>query len=323
MLHVCTQLNTCSLRCITYSHVPILISLCSSISTPRKLSAIVPKFYNSIKFSRKRTEYQYQREDQRKIPSPVVGATATSNRRHRANSCRSISQDESKYWSLSDRNRTKKSSTIDRTYDRRSDRKYGVSFDNFSTYPHSRMLPTVEPTLASTTYDYHVTQLERFLDEYRRLYTELAKMKETCDKFSREEELGDYLYDEYPKNRMRQNGGPQISQRECWYNLRSSSDKFDSRSSLRRHLSLKSRSFNNQIPSKSSSLERSVSFVPAAKYGSVKPAAVEDSITPKSILKKKNEESYNVIMPYISSTLPLRRNRIRRFSDSSAGNFFD
>lgn len=33
-------------------------------------------------------------------------------------------------------------------------------------------------------YDYHTAQLERFLEEYRTLHSELSKMKETCDSLS-------------------------------------------------------------------------------------------------------------------------------------------
>lgn len=35
--------------------------------------------------------------------------------------------------------------------------------------------------LASTTYDYHAAQLERFLEEYRSLQEQLSKMKQTCE----------------------------------------------------------------------------------------------------------------------------------------------
>ncbi|XP_072154520.1 uncharacterized protein [Bemisia tabaci] len=55
------------------------------------------------------------------------------------------------------------------------------------------ILNILEPTrtasrfsmIASTTYDYHAAQLERFLEEYRTLQVELTKMKESCDSFVR------------------------------------------------------------------------------------------------------------------------------------------
>lgn len=38
-------------------------------------------------------------------------------------------------------------------------------------------------------YDYHATQLEMFLDEYKRLQQQLCKMKETCDSIRKSEEV--------------------------------------------------------------------------------------------------------------------------------------
>ena len=41
--------------------------------------------------------------------------------------------------------------------------------------------------LASTTYDYHAAQLERFLEEYRSLQEQLSKMKQTCENIRQHE----------------------------------------------------------------------------------------------------------------------------------------
>lgn len=38
--------------------------------------------------------------------------------------------------------------------------------------------------VSPSSYDYHTAQLERFLEEYRTLHSELSKMKETCDSLS-------------------------------------------------------------------------------------------------------------------------------------------
>lgn len=213
---------------------------------------------------------------------------------------------------------------------------------------------SIEQSLASTTYDYHAAQLERFLDEYRRLHSELTKMKETCERFggSRAGSVLDLngagLLDSlgsavglaatpagsaglrYPslKGRLHRRSKSSLSERA-----------FDSRGgSLHRSLSAKSQR----------SFERSVSFVPTAATasgaaallkdcdGKATAASADDVVVPKSILKKKSDaecsygarvgyerRGYGRPAPYVSSTLPSKRTRVRRFSDSSMEGFFD
>ena len=44
--------------------------------------------------------------------------------------------------------------------------------------------------VSPTSYDYHAAQLERFLEEYRTLHSELSKMKDTCDSLRHPDPLG-------------------------------------------------------------------------------------------------------------------------------------
>ncbi|XKL66883.1 hypothetical protein PGB90_010303 [Kerria lacca] len=219
------------------------------------------------------------------------------------------SPDKDKYWIYSDYPSTKETPLLNNIYNGKSKN----SSVNYSTYSYSK--GTIEPSLATATYDYHAAQLERFLDEYRRLHSELTKMKETCDKFSQKESY-------FCKNTVSGRSYDSSSFRRR---------RFDSKTSLHRPLSSKSRSFDRPLPSKSCSFERSVSFVPALKDASVKTAGSDDIIIPKSILKKKNEQyyysydrkSYDHNIPYSSSTLPLKKSRLRRFSDSSVEGYFN
>lgn len=52
----------------------------------------------------------------------------------------------------------------------------------------------ISPTKASTTYDYHSAQLERFLHEYRQIHSELTKMKESCEKIDHQRKSVDKIH---------------------------------------------------------------------------------------------------------------------------------
>lgn len=230
--------------------------------------------------------------------------------------------DKDKYWTYSSNcSSTKETPLLNNIY-----KKSKNPHVNYSTY--SQPTKTIIEPVLSTTYDYHAAQLERFLDEYKRLHSELTKMKETCEKFSREEDLNKSITLYGSRNFDRR------------YRSRTSLDqpfgtssferRFSSRSSLHRSLTPKgASSFHQPLQSKSCSFERSVSFVPTLKDVSAKTTASDDVIVPKSILKKRNESyygydrKYDIDVPYNSSTLPLKKSRFRRFSDSSVEGFFD
>lgn len=282
------------------------------------------------------------------------------------------SPDKDRYWTYSNGGPSSSAQTASvsketpllNSFSRKS--KTNMSHVNYAAYSPLQNRTTsssIEQSLASTTYDYHAAQLERFLDEYRRLHSELTKMKETCERFGSRAGSGlDLstvgLFDDlgavsglsaaassirYPslKSRLHRRSKSSLSERP-----------YDSRGSLHRSLSAKSqRSFERPLQSKSCSFERSVSFVPTAattssastllKDSSAKAntASADDVVVPKSILKKKNDadyyyggratgvgfdrRTYGRTVPYMSSTLPLKRTRIRRFSDSSMEGFFN
>lgn len=225
------------------------------------------------------------------------------------------SPDKDKYWTYSSGCSTKETPLLNNIYYKKSKN----SYVNYSTYSQPKNM--MEPL--STTYDYHAAQLERFLDEYKRLHSELSKMKDTCEKVSREEDLNRSFYGSRNFNR-RYRSRTSLDQA---YGMSSFERRFDSRGSL--HRPMKSNSFDQPLQSKSCSFERSVSFVPTLKDASSKTTASDDIIVPKSILKNRNESfygydrKYDMDVPYNSSTLPLKKSRLRRFSDSSVEGFFD
>ncbi|XP_065206727.1 uncharacterized protein LOC135836067 [Planococcus citri] len=251
-------------------------------------------------------------------------ATPSSIRRSKNNSnwaypSLPTTPDKDKYWTYSANcNSTKETPLLNNIY-----KKSKNPHVNYSTYSQPKSI--IEPVL-STTYDYHAAQLERFLDEYKKLHSELTKMKESCVKFSREEDLNKCLYSSRNFDR-RYRSRTSLDQP---FSASSFERRFSSRSSLHRSLTPKSTSsFHQPLQSKSCSFERSVSFVPTLKDVSSKTTASDDVIVPKSILKKKNESyygydrKYDIDVPYNSSTLPLKKSRFRRFSDSSVEGFFD
>lgn len=226
------------------------------------------------------------------------------------------SPDKDKYWTYSSGScSTKETPLLNNIY-----KKSKNSYVNYSTYSEPKSI--IEPAL-STTYDYHAAQLERFLDEYKRLHSELTKMKETCDRFNRDDDLKSYYGSRNFERRYRSR-----TSLDQAYGASSFERRFSSRSSLHRPLASKGGSFDQPLQSKSCSFERSVSFVPTLKDASVKSTVSDDVIMPKSILKNRKESyyedrKYGMDVPYSSSTLPLRRSRLRRFSDSSVEGFFD
>ena len=100
------------------------------------------------------------------------------------------SPDKDRYWTYSgpasgghNASGTKETPLLNSFSARKS--KNHSSHVNYAAYsPPSRSQPAaaaagssiIEQSLASTTYDYHAAQLERFLDEYRRLHSELTKI---------------------------------------------------------------------------------------------------------------------------------------------------
>lgn len=244
------------------------------------------------------------------------------------------SPDKNKYWACSNSTThlAKETPLLNHIYNRKAAKNSSTLIDyETSSYSQAKTnsaninANSVEPALASTTYDYHATQLERFLDEYRRLQSELTRMKETCEKLSREELTERLLSSRNRHYRSRS----KLSLVDRPYDSGSFERRYGSRSSLHRSFSSKSRSFDRPP------LERSVSFVPPQKDSFVKAATSDDVIVPKSILKKKSEAYYRAYNPrfynaapppypgkYSSSTLPTRRSRLRRFSDSSMDGFY-
>lgn len=286
------------------------------------------KYYGSssesVNFASERTskdEYSQQYSSYRKSATPST--VRKSKDGYWVYPSLPSSPDKNKYWMDSSYNSTKETPLLNNIY-----RKSKNSHVNYSTYT-SDTRASVEPKLATATYDYHAAQLERFLDEYRRLHSELTKMKDTCDKLSREDEIVDSMLSS--RNYFGRDCMSRMSLTDTPFDSGSFERRFSSRSSLHRPLSSKSRSFDRPLQSKSCSFERSVSFVPTLKDTSVKTATSDDVIMPKSILKKKNEphyydygrKSYRQDGRFHSSTLPLKRTRLRRFSDSSTNGFFD
>lgn len=267
-----------------------------------------------------KSEYNQQYSSYQKCATP--NAVRKSKDGYWAYPSLPSSPDKDKYWSHSNYSSTKETPLLNNIY-----KKPKNSYVNYSTYTEPKA--SLEPALATATYDYHAAQLERFLDEYRRLHSELTKMKDTCEKLSRDDDIVDSLLSS--RSRFDRNYRSKMSLTDRSYDSSSFERRFSSRSSLHRSLSSKSRSFDRPLQSKSCSFERSVSFVPTLKDTSVKTTASDDVIVPKSILKKKNESyycgyygrKYGQDGRYYSSTLPLKRSRLRRFSDSSMEGFFD
>lgn len=276
--------------------------------------------------------------DQQHYGSYQKNATPLSQRRLRNNNdCWDYpslpsSPNKDKYWSYSNSMplSTKETPLLNHIYNKKPTK--NPSYVNYATSAsYSQPQPNAtnvgaSGSLPNTTYDYHSTQLERYLDEYRRLESKLTRMKETCEKLNREELTERSLMLRNRQYRSRS----KLSLVDCPFDSGSFERRYDSRASLHRSFSSKSRSFDRPP----TSLERSVSFVPTQKDSFVKPATSDDVIVPKSILKKKGEGYYCAYNPrfysamshphakYASNTLPTRRSRLRRFSDSSMDGFY-